>query len=373
MTDYFIGLMSGTSMDAIDAVLVDLSRSMPNLIQTHSHPVTNEIRAELIQLSQGRCRKEMSALGKLDIQMAELFSDAVLELLNKAGVRKSQVRAIGSHGQTVFHSPDSDPPFTIQIGDPSTISIRTGIKTVANFRQADMAAGGQGAPLTPVFHEAVFQNPKFNRVVLNIGGIANITVLPAARGRDTSGFDTGPGNILMDAWIQKQLKNQFDQNGNWAASGKVDRDLLQKFFRDPYFTDMPPKSTGREKFNLNWLEKILKRQKKRFIKKNVQATLCELTASSIATAIQDYAAETEEVIVCGGGVHNMALMFRLQSMLAPIAVRSSEDYGVSPDWVEAIAFAWLAKRTLEGKPGNLPSVTGASHTVVLGGIYTQTE
>ena len=368
MPEYYIGLMSGTSMDAIDAALVDLNDRTPVLRDQLSAPIPPKLRERLIAVAQGG-DTTVAQLSELDVRLAHLFADAALALLQQSDTAADKVRAIGSHGQTVYHRPDGPCPTSVQIGDPNIIAERTGITTVADFRRRDMAAGGQGAPLVPALHEAVFRLNDRNRVIVNIGGIANVTLLPANPLHRISGFDTGPGNGLMDAWIKKHQRKNKDDRGRWAASGEVDEDLLGKMLKDRYFHKAPPKSTGREYFNLAWLEKILKRHKKRLLSKNVQATLCELTAKTISDAILEHAPQTHEVLVCGGGGHNLALMLRLQLLLDDIRVVSTEEFGVDPDYVEAVAFAWLAKRTLQGRAGNLPSVTGAGHGVILGGIY----
>ena len=369
MPDFYIGLISGTSMDAIDAALVDFGNHFsPPLCHYQNIPIPAKLRERLISVAQGD-KATLAQLGELDVRMGHLFADAALALLQRENISPGNVRAIGSHGQTIYHRPNGPYPTSIQIGDPNIIAERTGITTVADFRRRDMAAGGQGAPLVPVFHESMFRLNDRNRVILNIGGIANVTILPANPLHKVSGFDTGPGNTLMDAWIKKHQRKNKDDSGRWAASGEVDETLLGKMLRDPYFQKAAPKSTGREYFNLAWLEKMLKRHKKRMLSKHVQATLCELTARSISDAIRKYAPKTNEVLVCGGGVHNLALMLRLQLLLDDIRVVSTEEFNTDPDYVEAIAFAWLAKRTLEGKAGNLPSVTGAKRALVLGGIY----
>jgi len=372
MPEYYIGLMSGTSMDAIDAALVDLSKRAPVLCHHHYLPIPDKLRYRLIAIAQGESAT-MAQLSELDARVGHLFADAALDLLQQSKIAAETVRAIGSHGQTIYHRPAGPYPTSIQIGDPNIIAQRTGITTVADFRRRDMAAGGQGAPLVPALHEAVFRLNDRNRVIVNIGGIANITILPANPLKKVSGFDTGPGNAMMDAWIKKQQRKNKDDCGRWAASGEVDEALLSKMQKDPYFHKAPPKSTGREYFNLAWLDKIIRRHKKRLPAKNVQATLCELTASSISAAIREYAPQTNEVLVCGGGVHNLALMLRLQLLLNDIRVVSTEEFNTDPDYLEAIAFAWLAKQTLEGNAGNLPSVTGAGQPVVLGGVYRGTS
>ena len=369
MNSYFIGLMSGTSMDSVDAVLVDFSGQTPELIHTHTHEFPAKLRAELVTICNPRNKCKLEDLARLDIQTGLLFAEAANTLVKQSGHRKALIMAIGCHGQTIQHQPDYELPFSLQIGDPNTIAEQTGITTVADFRRRDISAGGQGAPLVPAFHADLFRTRKFDRVILNIGGMANITILPSSPGLPVTGFDTGPGNILMDEWTRQHLKQPMDKDGVWAASGKIEPLLLEKMMKEKFFSQPPPKSTGRETFNLGWLEKLIKRCRKRFIRKNVQTTLCELSARTIAEAILQYAPESTEILVCGGGAHNLSLLFRLQSLLGNKKIFTTEDYGLNPDWIEAMAFAWLAKQTLEGKPGNIPEVTGARHPVVLGGIY----
>lgn len=368
MPEYYIGLISGTSMDGVDAALVDLGDRLPSVLARHTAPIPAKLRERLAAVAVGD-QITLAQLGDLDARLGHLFADAALALLEESGTQPEDVVAIGSHGQTVFHRPTGPFPTSIQIGDPNIIAERTGITTVADLRRRDMAAGGQGAPLVPALHEAMFRRSDVHRVVVNIGGIANVTLLPAYPLAPVSGFDTGPGNTLMDAWIKKQQRKNKDDRGRWAASGEVDEALLAKMLKDPYFQKPAPKSTGREYFNLAWLEKHIKRHKKRMLGKHVQATLCELTARTIRDAIAEHAPHTEEVLVCGGGTHNLALMLRLQLLLGDVRVVSTEEFNVDPDFVEAIAFAWLAKQTMGGRAGNVPSVTGASGGVVLGGIY----
>lgn len=366
---YFAGLMSGTSMDAADAALVDFSGGKPRLIATHRTPLTPELRAALLAL----CNpgpNEIERMAELDARLGAIFADTALALLKKAGVQATEVHAIGSHGQTVRHQPGGPYPFSLQIGNPALIAHRTGITTVADFRRADIAAGGQGAPLVPAFHNAVFRSTQQDRVVVNIGGIANITVLPRDATHAVTGFDTGPGNVLLDGWAERHLGKHMDEDGRFAASGNVREGLLNALSGDDYFALKPPKSTGREHFNMAWLDAALQTHTG-ISAQDVQATLCELTAASIAQAIRHYAPQTSEVSICGGGAHNVHLMQRLRARLGQCSVESTEKHGINPDWVEAMAFAWLAKQTLEGKPGNLPSVTGAKRAVVLGMICSK--
>ncbi|BAO45568.1 anhydro-N-acetylmuramic acid kinase [Thiolapillus brandeum] len=369
---YYIGLMSGTSMDGIDAVLVEIGQQQVSLLHSISYPWPSALKTRLItQASQETCT--LHEYGELDHLCAQEFAQATLALLESAGVPAHTVQAIGSHGQTLYHHPHPPTAFTLQIGDPNIIAETTGIRVVADLRRRDMAAGGQGAPLVPAFHQAVFHSPHKNRVILNIGGIANITILPAT-GNLVTGFDTGPGNCLMDRWCQKHLERPYDKDGSWASQGEIDSRLMQTLLEDAYFHMPPPKSTGTEYFNLEWLEHRLQEHPD-IDDRDVQASLLALTASTITRAIQDWAADAEEILVCGGGVHNHALISTLSRMLSPQAVASTDsiDHGIHPDWVEAAAFAWLAKQTLDGAPGNLPSVTGARHPVILGGIYPPTD
>jgi anhydro-N-acetylmuramic acid kinase len=301
------------------------------------------------------------------VEIGRAFADAALRLLRQAGIDPGSVRAIGSHGQTIRHGPRGETPFTLQIGDANVIAERCGITTVADFRRRDMAAGGQGAPLLPALHAALFAQPGRTRVVLNLGGIANITVLPGDPQQSIRGFDTGPANCLMDAWIARHHGVGHDEGGAWAAEGRVDQALLDALLADAYFASPPPKSTGRELFNLDWLAQRLAGDAHEAV--DVQATLLELTARSAAQAIRTHASDADDVLVCGGGVHNPLLMAALRRGLAPLPVRSTQELGIDADFVEATAFAWLAKRRLDALPGNLPEVTGARGERVLGAIY----
>lgn len=371
MTELYIGLMSGTSIDSIDAVLVDFSQATPQLLASHQHDIPKQLRATLVKLNSPG-NNELASMAKADVLLGQCFADAVNTLLSKHDIEATRITAIGSHGQTLRHVTDQLPAYTLQIGDPNTIAALTGITTVADFRRRDLAEGGQGAPLMPAFHNQLFRRQGAERVVLNIGGMANITLLPVQAAAEVIGFDTGPGNVLMDDWVQRHQKVAYDKAGQWAASGDVDDALLKRLLGEKYFQLAPPKSTGRDLFNRHWLETMIKKHGKRLQRKNVQATLCELSAVSITDAIHAYAPNAETVIVCGGGVHNRTLMFRLQLLLGDIPVQSSEDLGIDPDDMEAIGFAWLARQTINGKPGNLPSVTGAHQPAVLGGIYPGT-
>ncbi len=366
MPALYIGLMSGTSMDSVDAAVVDFSDPQPLIVASHSKSIPAQLHERLLTLCEGR--SGLDEFGLLDNQLGELFAATAQELLNQADIKPNEIQAIGSHGQTVYHSPYSNPRFTLQIGDPNIIAQRTGITTVADFRRRDMAVGGQGAPLVPAFHAAVFARSELDRVVVNIGGIGNITILPAA---DTpvTGFDTGPGNALMDSWIMQHKHTRFDEAGAWAASGDTYPTLLDSLLSDPYFNQAPPKSTGREYFNPGWLQNHLDTSASSIAAEDIQATLAELTATTISQAIDKHAGGCRDVLVCGGGAHNTYLMDRLAALMPQREVTTTAAFGVDPNWVEAAAFAWLARQTLEHKAGNLPAVTGADQSVVLGGIY----
>ncbi|MEK6730793.1 MAG: anhydro-N-acetylmuramic acid kinase [Pseudomonadota bacterium] len=363
MKNLYIGLMSGTSMDAVDAVLVDNANISPRIIATHKHEMPLSLKTELSKL----CHpddNEINRLGEADILVGELFADATLSLLQKVQVSSKDIIAIGSHGQTIRHRPDLK--FTLQIGDPNIIAARTGITTVADFRRKDMAQGGQGAPLAPAFHRVVFRSDKTDRVILNIGGIANMTVLKAKDPDFILGFDIGPGNTLMDAWINKHKQVAFDKDGQWAASGVVNKTLLNKLLAEPYFKSPAPKSTGREKFNLQWIQEISPRRNDNAA--SIQCTLAELTAITISDSIKNILPRAE-VLVCGGGAHNNYLINRLQTLMPNHAVVLTDDVGLPADWIEAMTFAWLAKQTINKHAIDLTKITGSKQPVVLGGIY----
>jgi anhydro-N-acetylmuramic acid kinase len=370
---YYLGLMSGTSADAIDAVLVDLPRTThiraAQLLGHVSIPLPDTTRHEIHQLA---CpgNNEIDRLGYLDYQLGKLFAKASLTLLEQCQLKPEQVSAIGSHGQTIRHRPrqEQSAGFTLQVGDPNIIAQETGITTVADFRRRDMAAGGQGAPLVPAFHKAMFHTTAINRIIVNIGGVANLTWLPTSE--SVSGYDTGPGNSLMDAWISRHQGVVYDAQGRWAASGSVDHGLLQTLLNNPFFHFSPPKSTGRETFNPDWLEQAMAELGYDIPPANVQATLLELTAETITVEIKkllDGAAG--EVYVCGGGALNDQLMLSLQAKLKQTPIASTAILGIDPQHVEAMAFAWLAQQTLSRKSGNITTVTGAHQEVVLGGVY----
>ncbi len=362
---YYIGLISGTSIDGIDCALVRFEADRPVLQACLAHPFPEQLRIRLFSLCQ-QSDSSLQAIGEADIAVGQQFAAAVSELLAREHLESDQVEAIGSHGQTIYHKPGKPLPFSLQIGDPSTIAFNTGITTVADFRAKDLAAGGEGAPLAPLFHRAVFTSAQHARVIVNLGGIANISVI--AGNHDFLGYDTGPANALMDYWIDRHLHQPIDLQGQWAASGQVIDALLELMLEDPYFAAPEPKSTGREYFNGAWLESRLAELTGPVAPADVQATLLELTASTVATEIENQLA-AEQVYVCGGGVHNAALMKRLQQLLPDSEVASTASLGIPPDWVEAMTFAWLARQRLAGIAQDTPAITGATRPVVLGGVY----
>lgn len=365
MGDLFIGLISGTSADGIDAALVDFADGRHGrLVLGRTVPWDPALRARLVELGQGGdCT--LDDLGLLDAQVGLAFADAALALLADAGVAPGAVRAIGSHGQTVRHRPGAPIPFTLQIGDANRIAERTGITTVADLRRRDVAAGGHGAPLLPALHAALLSDPAEPRAVLNLGGIANLTLLPAGGGA-VRGFDTGPANALLDAWCERHTGHGYDAGGAWAGAGALDEALLARLLDEPWFAQPPPKSSGREQFHLGWLQARLRGGE---APADVQRTLLELTAASVAEALRLQQPGTRRVLVCGGGVHNPLLLERLRAWLPGVAVESTAAHGVDPDFVEAMGFAWFARETLAGRPGNVPSVTGARGPRVLGAIH----
>ena len=364
MSEFYIGLMSGTSVDAIDAVLMDFSISKTHIISNHSQAIDQALRNEInLLILKRQFPKDFK---EIDQQFAKTSCHAVAMLLEKSSVDPKEVIAIGSHGQTVFHDPKGIPPVSIQIGDPQQIANLTNISTVGNFRQADIDAGGEGAPLACAYHAEVLQNPDEKRVVVNLGGIANITKLPQNKSDSIIGFDTGPANTLMDAWAQKHLNKTFDQDGAWAKSGKINTHLLEQMLMDQYFTHPPPKSTGREHFNLEWLQHHLDNMTERLAEEEIQATLLALTTYTIADSIDTWCPETNKVLLCGGGSKNKYLVEQLEKILDEVTIEHTSNYAVPSQWMEAMAFAWLAKQNVDGKPGNIPSVTGADKAVVLG-------
>jgi len=360
--------MSGTSMDGIDAVLLEVLGTKLATRGAYSKVISPALKRRL----QALCfpgDNEIARCGKLDIEFGEQIGETVNKLLKQHKLHSNEICAIGSHGQTIRHSPDSHPAYSWQIGNPSIIADRTGITTVADFRMADIAAGGQGAPLVPAFHQAAFSPQQGTRSIINIGGIANITTLNANKPESTTGYDIGPGNTLLDQWIQKQLNIDFDNNGEWARTGKIIPSLLAALQQDHYITKNPPKSSGKEYFNLSWLQTFLDRGKPS-PPEDIQRTLIELSAQEIANSVKNGEKKTPgEVFLCGGGVYNSLLRERINDLLPDHPVMLTDDLGIGAQQVEASAFAWLAHQTINSLEGNIQSVTGANKRKILGGIY----
>lgn len=360
-SELIVGLMSGTSLDGADAVLVDFSSETPCVRATTHLPYPSGLRRDLLALHVSGS-DELHRAAMLGQELARIYADAVSRVLGNAGIAAAEVRAIGCHGQTIRHQPRLG--YTIQINNPALLAELSGIRVVADFRSRDISAGGQGAPLVPAFHEALFRDPRRHRVILNIGGIANLTDLEP--GRPVRGFDCGPGNMLLDAWVQRHLGEDYDADGRWAASGRPLPALLDRLLDHPFLAEEPPKSCGREQFNLGWLDTLLTGAE---APADVQATLLALTATAIARAVRRWCGHVDDIHVCGGGARNPALMEKLAELMPDGHVATTDDLGLPAAWVEAVAFAWLARRTLDGLPGNLPEVTGARGARVLGAIY----
>lgn len=364
---FFIGMMSGTSLDGVDAALCELSDANCKVLATHFLSYPAEIKTELLALHL-RTENELENAALMANKLARLYAQTVNELLAKNQLPAPQIKAIGCHGQTIRHRPELG--FTLQIGNPALLAELTKITVVADFRSRDIATGGQGAPLVPAFHQAVFGGSTKNRAIVNIGGIANITYLNKTGeilGFDSIiGFDSGPGNMLLDSWTKLKLDKDYDANGAWAATGVVHESFLNNMLAEPYFALPPPKSTGRDLFNDAWLKQHILYPHCR--PQDIARTLVELTAHTIAQAINQHCPVVDEIYICGGGAHNALLVEVLKSKLN-LPVANTDALGVGVDWVEAAAFAWLAKQCLEGKPSNLPAVTGASGLRILGAIY----
>jgi len=355
--------MSGTSLDGVDGVLVDFGQAAPSLLQTHFSPYDAGLREQLLALHHpGHDELDRAAL--LSNRLSRLYVQAVMDLLEKANVPVQRVAAIGCHGQTIRHCPEAGKHYTIQLNNAALLAELTRISVVADFRSRDIAAGGQGAPLVPAFHHAVFRHATHHRVIVNIGGIANITSLDPAK--PVIGFDCGPGNLLMDAWCLRHTGKAYDKDGQWAATGRVIPALLEDLLVEDFFARLPPKSTGRDLFNIHWLESKLRGVE---VPQDVQATLLQFTAATIARAIQMHCPTAGEVYLCGGGAHNGLLLNRLIDNLPGRIVALTDRLGVTADWVEAFAFAWLAQQTLMRKTGSLAEVTGARGNRILGAIY----
>ncbi len=370
MLEHYIGLMSGTSLDGVDGVVLSIDQQQNSkplrLITAHYAPFTDELRRALFAL-QTPSNNELHQSALLSNQLSHCYASTVTQLLEQSGMRAQQISAIGCHGQTVRHRPEHG--YTLQLFNPALLVEDSGISVVADFRSRDLAAGGQGAPLVPLFHDEVFRHSVQHRIIVNIGGMANITEL--APGQETCGFDCGPGNVLLDAWIQRQRGERFDRAGEWASQGKCLAFLLERLLQHPFFASPPPKSCGREQFSLDWLDSLLLGDEAAV---DVQATLLALTACSIARAIERFCQGSNEVYVCGGGAHNTALLQGLRGELSSeIKLNTSEALdgieGLGVDWIEAAAFAWLAYAHITRRPGNIPNVTGARGKRVLGALY----
>ncbi|HET9820100.1 MAG TPA: anhydro-N-acetylmuramic acid kinase [Rhodanobacteraceae bacterium] len=356
----YLGLISGTSADGVDAALVRFAPRF-EILASSTHPYPDDLRARILALARNRAMIALDDLGHLDTEIGERFAEAAAALLRQADIAAGDVAAIGSHGQTVCHRARGPFPFTLQLGDPNVIAERTGVATAADFRRADIAAGGQGAPLLPALHAALLADAATSRAILNLGGIANLTLL--VPGTPVVGFDTGPANCLLDAWSLRHRRRPRDEGGAWARSGRVDESVLARLLDDPYFAAPPPKSTGREQFNLDWLDDRLPPDPE---PADVQATLLQFSVQTIADALRTRAPGIREVYACGGGVHNAALMGALGAALPDARLDTTAALGLDPDFVEAVGFAWLARQRLLGLPGNLSSVTGARGPRVLG-------
>jgi anhydro-N-acetylmuramic acid kinase len=362
-TAYYIGIMSGTSLDGIDAVLADFSSSSPSVLHACYRAYDPDLRNRLLELHLPG-HDELHRAAMVGNELAHHYAQAVAQLLRECNVKTAEVAAIGCHGQTVRHCPQPGRDYTIQLYNPALLVELAGITVVADFRSRDIAAGGQGAPLVPAFHKVLFSHPQVHRAIVNIGGISNITDLPP--NGEVTGFDCGPGNIMMDAWCLRHTGHTYDNNGSWAASGGVIPALLDKLLAMPFFSLPPPKSAGREIFNLAWLESCLSGDE---LPADVAATVLQLTVASIAGSISDHFPHVTEVYLCGGGARNGTLVARMRTAMSGTKVELTDSLGVDVDWLEAFAFAWLAKQVMHGIPASLPSVTGARGARLLGAIY----
>ena len=364
LTERYIGVMSGTSMDSVDVALCTINANRCKLVATLDYPFESHLKEEILLMINGETT--LKQVGELHHRLGVVFANAVNALLDQENIKPSSVKAIGSHGQTLWHNPDGAFPFSLQFGDASIIAARTGIDVVSDFRSKDLALGGQGAPFAPVFHQFLFDDNSKKTGVLNIGGMANLTIL----GDELVGFDTGPGNALMDLWVHKHQEVAFDKDGTWAKEGKVDENLLQELLAEPYFAKEAPKSTGRELFNILWLGKIL-RSHRAVSSENVQATLLALTVASIVKEVKRYG--LEQLLVCGGGVHNLYLMEQLRQADRAVEVQSTDALGVSSEQMEAMIFAWLAYKRMHRERVALSKVTGATQDGVLGSVYAKDQ
>ena len=366
MKELFIGIMSGTSLDGADVVLASFDEAgRPQLVAAANAPFASDLRAELAAL-QASGPDELHRAALAANRLVDFHASLVRQVCRDGGVDPASISAIGAHGQTVRHQPAQG--YTIQVNAPARLAEATGIRVVADFRSRDVAAGGQGAPLVPAFHAALFRVPGRHRAVLNLGGMSNVTDLPAAPDVPVRGWDCGPGNVLLDGWIADHRQTSYDASGRWAASGRVDAVLLGRLRAEPWLALPPPKSTGREQFDRRWLRERLDGFDP-IAAVDVQATLAEFTAAVVADSVAAHAGRPDEVIVCGGGAHNADLLARLHRRMAPAVVSTSAEHGIAPEHIEALAFAWLAMRCLHDQPGNLPAVTGARGLRILGAIH----
>jgi anhydro-N-acetylmuramic acid kinase len=365
MTDeLIIGMLSGTSRDGVDAVLVNFSNGSMDILHAQCTPYPPAIKKTLDQLLETGAAPGRQITELLDENLAYFFARVAQNLVRETGLEMRDIRAIGSHGQNVWHQPGGEKPVTIQLGRGDLIARNTGRSVVNNFRSADVMAGGQGAPLAPLLHQHLFHSKQEDRAILNLGGIANLTILPAKG--VARGFDCGPGNCLMDAWTRRQLQKDYDDRGRWAAKGESDSGLLNRMLADPYFSLPPPKSTGLEYFNFTWLERMLGQASPTAV--NVQSTLAELCARGVARSLAE-AGLPDRLLVCGGGIHNDYLMDRIAALLTGVAVESTGIHGVDPDWVEGVLFAWLARERLNGHLLDTCNITGAKKPVLLGEVH----
>ena len=364
MNKVFIGALSGTSMDAIDIASVDFSAEYPSLLAHANYPIAEDLVMQAKRMQSDACR--LTEYVQLDYTFAKLFADCINDFIARQELSREMVAAIGLHGQTILHDTRHESPLTLQIADPNIVAYRTGFTVVADFRRADIAAGGQGAPLAPALHAQLFAQADKRQAIVNIGGIANVTVLDGEQ--IIAGFDAGPGNCLLDAWCRKHNRQGYDRDGQWAASHAPDMKLLQAMLTDPFFVKSPPKSTCTGYFSLDWLKGYIKKSMSPSLG-NIAATLTEFTAITIADALKAYIGENDEVLVCGGGIHNKYLMDCLRQH-TQMNIVSTEDRNVDPDWVEAILFAWLAKQRIENRSGIIESFTGAREATLLGTIYS---
>lgn len=369
MSTYYIGLMSGTSLDGVDAVLVDFVGPTPKIIQSAFTCFPETLRTELLSLQTPNGDNELARSMLAANALADLYAQLVQDLLKLARLRPEQIRAIGAHGQTLRHQPELG--YSVQLNAPARLAELTGISVIADFRSRDIAAGGEGAPLVPAFHAAMLHHEHKHRAVLNLGGMSNLSMLPARHSSlPVFGFDCGPANILLDTWAQKHLGKSFDLDGQWAASGEVNADLLEWLLHEPYFSKAPPKSTGRDLFNLTWLEEQLALSTASALSHaDVQATLLMLTVETVANALDQHMPNCQQVFVCGGGAHNTYLMQRLGRRLPHIQWQTTDEVGIPAQSMEALAFAWLAWRHIQRLPGSLPAVTGAKEARILGAYY----